>query len=69
MAEIRWHNTAPGQSTSIPLHIGLERGIDLHRVMRSIGRNPGTVHMIDTVGLNPAGLIREVRVLQSAMNG
>ena len=69
MAEIRWHNTAPGQSTSIPLHVELERGIDLHRVMRSIGRNPGTVHMIDTVGLNPAGLLREARALRSAMNG
>ncbi len=67
MAEIRWHNTAPGREPNMPLHVGLERGLDLGKVMRTIGRNPGTVHMIDTVGLNPAGLLREVRALRHAV--
>ena len=68
LAEIRWHNTAPGREPSLPLHVGLSRGINLRHVMRIIGRNPGTVHMIDTVGLNPAGLFREARELQQAIN-
>ncbi len=68
LAEIRWHNTAPGRHPSVPLHVALERGIDLGALMRTIGRNPGTVHMIDTVGLNPAALVREVRMLNRALS-
>ena len=63
LAEIRWHNTAPGRRPSMPIHLDLERGLDLARIMRTVGRNPGTVHMIETVGFNPAALVREARML------
>jgi hypothetical protein len=52
----------------LPLHVELQRGINLRHVMRIIGRNPGTVHMIDTVGLNPADLFREARELRNSIN-
>ena len=68
LAEIRWHNTAPDREPSLPLHVELQRGINLRHVMRIIGRNPGTVHMIDTVGLNPADLFREARELRNSIN-
>ena len=68
LAEIRWHNTAPDREPSLPLHVELQRGINLRHVMRIIGRNPGTVHMIDTVGLNPADLFREARELRKSIN-
>ncbi len=67
LAEIRWHNTAPGREPSVPLHVELQRGLDVGTIMRAVGRNPGTVHMIDTVGMNPAGLFREVRALRRAI--
>ncbi len=67
LAEIRWHNTAPGKTPSLPLHVALDRGLDISKLMGAIGRNPGTVHMIDTVGLNPAALLREARTLHRAI--
>ncbi len=67
LAEIRWHNTAPGRDPSLPLHVELERGLDVPKLMRTIGRNPGTIHMIETVGLNPQDLFREARALHRAL--
>ena len=67
LAEIRWHNTAPGKTPSVPLHVALERGLDITKLMGVIGRNPGTIHMIDTVGLNPVALLREARTLHRAI--
>ena len=67
LAEIRWHNTAPGRDPSLPLHVQLERGLDVPKLMRTIGRNPGTIHMIETVGPNPRGLFREARALHRAL--
>ncbi|MBM4435995.1 MAG: hypothetical protein FJ029_01910 [Actinobacteria bacterium] len=66
LAEIRWHNTAPGQRPSLPVHLALDRGLDVAKLMQMIGRNPGTVHLIETVGANPAGLVREARALHWA---
>jgi len=68
IAEIRWHNTAPGARPSVPLHRTLEDGLDLGMLMRTVGRNPGTLHMIETVGLDPPALVREVRTLHRALN-
>ncbi len=68
IAEIRWHNTAPGTRPSVPLHRPLEDGLDLAMLMRTVGRNPGTLHMIETVGLDPPALVREVRTLHRALN-
>ena len=68
IAEIRWHNTAPGERPSVPLHRPLEDGIDLGMLMRTVGRNPGTLHMIETVGLDPPALVREVRTLHRALS-
>ena len=68
LAEIRWHNTGPGSRCSLPLHRSIEHGIDLGMIMHKIGRNPGTLHMIETVGLDPPALVREVRTLHRAFN-
>jgi hypothetical protein len=35
--------------------------------MRIIGRNPGALHMLDTVALNPVGLFREARELRQSI--
>ena len=69
LAEIRWHNTAPGMRPSVPLHVETENGLDLDEVVALIGRNPGTVHLIDTVGNNAPALAREQRVLHSVLSG
>lgn len=66
LAEIRWHNTAPGREPSLPLHVSLEEGLDPAKIVRILGRNPGTVHLIETVGNNIGALARERRALQSA---
>ena len=68
IAEIRWHNTAPGRRPSVPLHHSLQNGLDLAMLMRTVGRNPGTLHMIETVGLDPTALVREVRTLHQVYN-
>ena len=68
IVEIRWHNTAPGRRSSVPLHHPLQNGLDLEKLMRTVGRNPGTLHMIETVGLDPTALVREVRTLHRAYN-
>ncbi len=67
LAEIRWHNTAPGQRPSVPLHLDTEDGLDLEEIVALVGRNPGTVHLIDTVGNNAPALARERRVLHDVL--
>lgn len=69
LAEIRWHNTAPGREPSLPLHVDLEGGLNAGKIMRILGRNPGRVHLIETVGNSTAALARERRALQSAFLG
>lgn len=67
IAEIRWHNTAPGLRPNVPLHLDTEDGLDLDEVVALIGRNPGTVHLIETVGNNTPALARERRVLHDVL--
>ena len=67
LAEIRWNNTAPGKQATLPLHVDLEDGLDPGKVIRILGRNPGTVHLIETVGNDAAALVRERRALHSAL--
>ena len=50
LAEIQWSNGAPGEGLNRPLHVNLERGLDIHRTIRTIGRNPAIVHLFGTVG-------------------
>ncbi len=69
LAEIRWHNTAPGRQPSLPLHLELEGGLDLAKIFRALGRNPGTVHLIETPGNDIGALARERRALHSAFSG
>ncbi len=69
LAEIRWHNTAPGMRPSVPLHVETEHGLDLEEVVALVGRNPGTVHLIETVGNHAPALARERRVLHSVLSG
>ncbi len=68
LAEIRWHNTAPGREPSLPLHAELEEGLDLAKIVRALGRNPGTVHLIETAGNDTGALTRERRALHSAFS-
>ena len=68
LAEIHWNNTAPGTPPDRPLHLPLERGVDLRLVARELGRNPRAVHLIETVcAPQPDGLARDQRVLWSAL--
>ncbi len=66
LAEIRWHNTAPGRDPSLPLHLELDEGLDFAKIVRTLGRNPGTVHLIETAGNNIGALARERRALHLA---
>jgi hypothetical protein len=63
LAEIQWSNGGPGAGINRPLHLALERGLDVARTVRSIGRNPAIVHLFDTVGGNVAALARERRTV------
>lgn len=68
LAEIHWNNTAPGVPPDRPLHLPLERGIDLPMVARRLGRNPRAVHLIETVCTQqPEALARDQRALRSAL--
>jgi hypothetical protein len=68
LAEIHWNNTAPGVHPDRPLHLPLERGIDLELVAREIGRNPRAVHLIETICTPvPDELARDQRALWSAL--
>src|SRR5688572_25604126 len=63
LAEIQWSNGAPGAGLNRPIHLNLERGVDVHRTIRTIGRNPAVVHLFDTVGVSVAALARERRTV------
>jgi hypothetical protein len=63
LAEIQWSNGAPGGGLTRPIHLTLDRGVDVQRTIRSIGRNPAVVHLFDTVGVSVAALARERRTV------
>lgn len=63
LAEIHWSNALPGLPGQRPLHVAPERGVDVPRTLRSIGRNPGVIHLVHTVGANVAALAKEKRLL------
>ncbi|GEM_PF-1372159 len=68
LAEIHWNNTAPGALPDRPLHVPLERGVDLRLVARELGRNPRSVHLIETVCAQmPDGLARDQRALWNVL--
>jgi hypothetical protein len=66
LAEIHWSNGAPGDGLNRPLHVSLERGLDIHRTIRTIGRNPAIVHLFGTVGGNVPALARERRAVYNS---
>jgi hypothetical protein len=66
LAEIQWSNGAPGAGMTRPLHLTLERGLDVQRTLRTIGRNPAIVHLFDTVGGNVAALAKERRAVYNS---
>jgi hypothetical protein len=63
LAEIQWSNGAPGAGINKPIHASLENGVDVHRTIRTIGRNPALVHLFDTVGGSVSALARERRAV------
>ena len=63
LAEIQWSNGAPGAGINKPIHANLEHGVDVHRTIRTIGRNPALVHLFDTVGGSVPALARERRAV------
>lgn len=63
LAEIQWSNGAPGAGINKPIHATLEQGVDVHRTVRTIGRNPAVVHLFDTVGDSVPALARERRTV------
>ncbi len=63
LAEIQWSNGGPGAGPNRPLHLVLERGLDVQRTIRTIGRNPAIVHLFNTVGGNVPALARERRTV------
>lgn len=66
LAEIQWSNGAPGAGLNRPLHLTLERGLDINRTIRAIGRNPAIVHLFGTVGSNLPALARERRTVYNS---
>ena len=68
LAEIHWTNSAPGTPPDRPLHLPLERGVDLRMVARELGRNPRPVHLIETVcTAQPEALARDQRMLWNVL--
>ncbi|MBI3974478.1 MAG: hypothetical protein HY332_24630 [Chloroflexi bacterium] len=66
LAEIQWSNGAPGAGMNRPIHVDIDRGIDVSRTLRTIGRNPALVHLFDTVGRNVPALARERRTVYNS---
>ncbi|MGH2369778.1 MAG: hypothetical protein ACRDI2_16480 [Chloroflexota bacterium] len=66
LAEIQWSNGAPGAGMNRPLHLILERGLDIRRTIRTIGRNPAIVHLFETVGGSVPALARERRAVYNS---
>jgi hypothetical protein len=65
LAAIRWTNANPVTDPDRPLQLELDRSLDFGLIMRSLGRNPALVHLLDAVGGRPAALARERRALQA----
>jgi hypothetical protein len=68
LAAIRWTNTNPVTEPDRPLQLSLDRAPDFAIIMRQLGRNPALVHILDTVGGNPAALARERRALYAQVH-
>jgi hypothetical protein len=66
LAEIQWSDGAPGSGLNRPLHMHLDNGLDVHRTIRTIGRNPAVVHLFDTVGASVSALARERRAVYNS---
>ena len=66
LAEIQWSNGAPGEGLNRPIHVDLERGVDVPRTLRSIGRNPAIVHLFPAVGVSVPALARERRAVYNS---
>jgi hypothetical protein len=66
LAEIQWSNGAPGAGLNRPIHLHLDRGVDVSRTIRTIGRNPAVVHLFDTVGVSIPALARERRTVYNS---
>jgi len=66
LAEIQWSNGAPGVGPARPIHLTLDRGVDVQRTIRTIGRNPAVVHLFDTVGASVPALARERRAVYNS---
>jgi hypothetical protein len=63
LAEIQWSNGAPGVGLNKPIHTDLDNGLDVRRIIRTIGRNPAVVHLFGTVGGSVPALARERRTV------
>ena len=63
LAEIQWSNGAPGAGVDKPIHADLENGVQVHRIVRTIGRNPAVVHLFETVGGSVPALAKERRAV------
>ncbi len=66
LAEIQWSDGAPGGGLNRPIHMRLDNGVDVHRTLRTIGRNPAVVHLFETVGTSIAALARERRAVYNS---
>lgn len=63
LVEIHWKNLGPANPDGVPLHVPVERGVDLPLVARQLGRNPALVHVIAGVVTHIAQLARDRRAL------
>jgi hypothetical protein len=63
LTEIQWSNGAPGTGIDKPIQANLEKGVDISRTIRTIGRNPAVVHLFNTVGGSVPALARERRTV------
>ena len=61
LAEIQWSNGGRGVGLNRPIHADVDRGVDVSRTLRTIGRNPALVHLFETVGASIPALARERR--------
>jgi hypothetical protein len=66
LAEIQWSDGAPGSGLNRPLQMRLDHGLDVHRTIRTIGRNPAVVHLFSTVGASVSALARERRAVYNS---
>jgi len=70
LAAVHWKNVGPATKSDVPLHVPVDRGADLPLVARHLGRNPATVHIIETAAAAQQSLLaRDRRVLVSYFGG